>query len=70
MPNVILRKTSKGHRYRADMRLVAAALTDGGTLYILTRHETGQQYAMEIPAEELGKWGLIVAQKPRKKERV
>jgi hypothetical protein len=61
--NVILRKSRRGEHFRAEMRLVAVALTEGGKLHILTRHETGQQFALEIPAEELGKWGLVVAQK-------
>jgi hypothetical protein len=61
--NVILRKTRRGQHYRAEVKLVAAALTEGGTLHILTRHETRQQFALEIPVTELHKWGLIVAQK-------
>jgi hypothetical protein len=63
MNNVILRKTRRGQHYRADVKLVAAALTEGGTLHILTRHETRQQFALEIPVTELHKWGLTVAQK-------
>jgi hypothetical protein len=63
MNNVILRKTRRGQHYRADVKLVAAALTEGGTLHILTRHETRQQFALEIPVTELHKWGLIVVQK-------